>query len=371
MQKIKFSNKGHKRIAQELKDRVGQITSDGRVLRRAYVVLWIKLLFYLIAFVTSFITLILADYESLLAYTMHYAIFGLLGILLAFNAAHDASHGTFSKNQFVNAVIFRFTFNINGVNSYLWKIRHIASHHLFPNVDGTDADLDESVLLRLSPSHRKRILHRYQHIYATFLYMFYTLHWIFYKDFLYLRKKNLSNLKDIEHSRLEVFRFFFWKLIYLMVYVGIPLYVGYSWQYVFLAFVFMHLVISVFFVWTLIISHLTCETAFPQRDETGVLPMNYYEHQLATAMDFRPKSILMNWFLGGFNAHAAHHLYPKWPHTMNRHITYAIQRTAVKFRLPYHSSTFIGALKSHYRYLKQMGQHKCIQEVCLPRCRIL
>lgn len=355
MQKISFSPSGHQLIAQELKERMKILNKDGSMLRRAYVVLWIKLLFYLVAFVSSFIGLVFAEYQNPMAFLTHYIIFGLLGILLAFNAAHDAAHGTFSKNKVINSVIFRFTFNINGVNSYLWKMRHIASHHLFPNVDGTDADLDESVLLRLSPTHRKRRLHKYQHVYATLLYMFYTLHWIFYKDFIYLGKKELSNLRNIQHSTLEVFRFYFWKLIYLLFYLGIPVYCGYSFGLVLLSFVCMHLVISVFFVWTLIISHLTCETAFPIKNNEGVLPMNYFEHQLATAMDYRPKSILMNWFLGGFNAHAAHHLFPKWPHTMNRHITYSIQRIAVKFGLPYHSSTFIGALISHYKYLKRMG----------------
>lgn len=355
MNKIKFTNEGQKKIAFELQKHVKAVTANGQILKRAYWVLWIKFLVYSFSFTACFIALVFANYESAIAFTLHYIFFGLLGILLAFNSAHDAAHGTFSKNKKVNNIIFRFTFNINGVNSYLWKIRHIASHHLFPNVDGTDADLDESALLRLSPTHRRRSLHRYQHIYATFLYMFYTLHWIFYKDFHYLKKKNLSNLREISHSPLEIFRFFFWKLIYFFVYLAIPIIAGYSVQEVILAFLLMHLVISVFFVWTLIISHLTCETAFPVKDEKGELPFNYYEHQLATAMDYRPKSILMNWFLGGFNAHAAHHLFPKWPHTMNRHITFAIQRTAVKFGLPYHSSTFFGALFSHYRYLKRMG----------------
>lgn len=355
MKKIKFPSAGQKSIALDLQQRVKQLTDDGQLLRRAHLVLWCKLIFYSVCFISSFLLLFLIQYETMFLYMLNFIVFGLFGILLAFNAAHDAAHGTFSKIKMVNAVIFRFTFNINGVNSYLWKIRHIASHHLFPNVDGTDADLDESVLLRLSPTHRKRRLHRYQHIYATILYMFYTLHWIFYKDFLYLGKKNLSNLKDITHTRLEVFRFFFWKFIYFTIFIGVPVLAGYSWIWVLSSFFVMHLVISVFFVWTLIISHLTCETAFPVQNAVGELPFNYYEHQLATAMDYRPKSILMNWFLGGFNAHAAHHLFPKWPHTMNRHVTYSIQRTAAKFGLPYHSSTFFGALISHYRYLKRMG----------------
>ncbi len=354
MKKIRFPKQSNSFFS-SLKRRVEERVTKNNLLRKAKIELWAKFLFYSCLFVGFYLLLLFAQWQNTWCIILNYALLGMSGILLAFNSAHDSAHGTFSKKKWVNEIIFRFTFNLQGVNSYLWKMRHIASHHLFPNVDGCDADIDENVFLRLSPTHKKRTLHRYQHIYATVLYMFYTLHWVFIKDIGYLFTKNLSNLRDIKHPLIEVVRFFLWKGIYFTVFIVLPLYVGYEMKTVLLAFVVMHFCTSILFVWTLIISHLTMETAFPVQDKEGFLPFNFYRHQLATSMDYRPRSFIMNWLLGGFNAHAAHHLFPKWPHTMNRHITFIIQRTAVEHNMPYNSKTFVGALRSHYAYLKVMG----------------
>ncbi len=356
MNKIRFPKHQQKSFYEALRSRIYACKDIPSLLARAKKMMVVKLAFYLSLYVSLyFFTLFIAP-ESTSGFMLSYAMFGLSGILLAFNAAHDSAHGTFPGGKRINRIIFRFTFNINGVNGYLWKKRHIASHHLFPNVDGCDADIDENLLLRLSPSHRKRSIHRFQYLYASFLYMAYTLHWIFYKDFRYLFMKEFSNLKKIRHPKKEIFYFILWKMIYFSVYIFLPMIAGHSIQQVLISFLVMHVIISLVFVWTLIVSHLTMETAFPVQNKEGILPFNFYEHQLATAMDYRPRSIAMNWLVGGFNAHAAHHLFPKWPHTMYRHITFCIQRTAAVYQMPYHSKTFIGALQSHYAYLKVMGR---------------
>ncbi len=355
MNKIRFPKVDQKVFFDSLSSRVRQLLSDRNLFKRAKRILWLKLGFYSFLFVSLYGMLLLMHWENLYLLILNYVLFGLSGILLAFNAAHDAAHGTFAKAKWVNTLIFRFTFNINGVNGYLWKKRHVASHHLFPNVDGCDSDIDENAFLRLSPTHRKRKVHKFQHLYATLLYMVYTLHWILFKDFNYLFKKNYSNLRDIRHPKIEVARLFLWKIIYVLFFLVLPYMAGYSGTHLVIAFVLMHFTVSLFFVWTLIISHLTVETSFPVQNETGELPFHYYEHQLATSMDYRPRSARMNWFLGGFNAHAAHHLFPKMPHTLNRHITFVIQRVAAEHHMPYHSKSFVGALRSHYAYLKLMG----------------
>jgi len=97
------------------------------------------------------------------------------------------------------------------------------------------------------------------------------------------------------------------------------------------------------------------ETHFPEIDENGFLPYDYYTHQLATSLDYSPTSKLCNWFLGGFNAHAAHHLYPRLPHTIYPVISELIEEKAKEFNIPYHKLSFTKAIRSHYRYLKMMG----------------
>ena len=66
-------------------------------------------------------------------------------MLLAYNVSHDACHETFSRKKAVNYWLYHISFNAQGTNAYLWKVRHTASHHLFPNVDGCDTDMMTAV----------------------------------------------------------------------------------------------------------------------------------------------------------------------------------------------------------------------------------
>jgi len=59
--------------------------------------------------------------------------------------------------------------------------------------------------------------------------------------------------------------------------------------------------------------------------------------------------------IGGFNAHAAHHLYPRLPHTAYPLISELIERKAKAFNITYNKLSLWDAICSHYRYLKKMG----------------
>ena len=280
---------------------------------------------------------------------------GLTGVLLAFNVAHDATHGTFSNNKTINKLLYYSTFNLNGTNAYLWGIRHKASHHIFPNVDGCDADIDDNPLIRLSPSKAYKWFHKYQAFYSLLIYMIYTLHWVFFKDFLYLTKKELANLQSIKHSARQIADVFFFKILYVMMYIILPVLYGYTLGWVLLSFLFLHIAISLFFIFSLIVSHLTLETDFPVPDEENRLPYSYCQHQLATSLDYAPSSKLVNFIFGGFNAHAAHHLFPSYPHTVYFDISPVIQDMAKKYGYKYNVLPWWKAIASHFKYLHKMG----------------
>ena len=131
---------------------------------------------------------------------------------------------------------------------------------------------------------------------------------------------------------------------------------GYDLDSVLLAFIIMHVCLSLFFIHVLIATHLCMETQFPQTDENGSLPGDYYSHQLATSLDYAPTNKAYNFFLGGFNSHAAHHLYPKLPHTIYPEISAIIERKAKEFNVPYNKLSIADAILSHYRFLKKMGE---------------
>lgn len=354
--KIRFK-KATSPFYSELREEVKGLLTD-EVTKKAGRVMITKFLCYSLSFLLFYANLFNPYIEDKnWALALNYIALGLTGILLAFNCAHDCVHNTFSRYKKVNQIIYYITFNLQGVNARLWRKRHIASHHVFPNVDGCDADIDDNVFLRLSAHHPKRKIHAYQHLYATLLYCFYTLHWIMIKDFIYVRKKELANLRNQSHSFISVAEVVLLKLAYFTYMLVLPVFfTSIPVMMILFSFIMMHVTISLFFVLTLIISHLSLETDFPKADDEGYLPYDYYEHQLAVSLDYHPTSRLANWIFGGFNSHAAHHLFPGLPHTVYTIITPAIRKAALRNNFPYHEKSIVDAVVSHYQYLKKLSK---------------
>jgi len=356
MEKIKFQSGSSSLFFKSLDKEVDEMIRTKGLLKKARRLLYIKTVFYILMFSGTYASLYLSDHSSFGSLAFNYVLIGLTGILLAFNVSHDACHGSFSKNKKINYWMYHLTFNLQGTNAYLWQLRHNASHHLFPNVDGCDADIDNNPFLRLSPQHPLKSYQRYQHIYAIAVYCIYSLHWFLLKDLFYLFKKKVANLQHKKHSSKEFILLFFWKTAYIVFLIAVPVIYGYDFGNVLLAFTLMHICLSLFFIHVLIATHLCMETQFPQTDGNGNLPGDYYTHQLATSLDYAPASKLHNWFLGGFNSHAAHHLYPKLPHTTYPEISLLIEKKAKEFNIRYNKLSLTESIRSHYRFLKMMGR---------------
>lgn len=352
---IKFSKLEKDAFYKALSSKVNEHLKQGKKLDNARTLLWFKLVFYAMLFSGSFVLLYTSNYSSLSGLILNYILLGITGMLLAFNSAHDACHGTFSRKKWVNEFIFHTSFNLQGVNAYLWQMRHISSHHIFPNVDGCDADIDENPFIKLSPSTTLKSYHKYQHLYAPIVYSIYTLHWIFYKDLRYLMMDELANLKEISHPKKRVVAFFLWKLLYFALIIAMPIFLGYPISWVLIAFLVMSVFNSNFFLHSLISTHFAMETVFPVSNNEGRLPFNYARHQLSTALDYHPTSKVANFIYGGFNAHAAHHLFPHLPHTTYAELSAIIEDTCQEFGYPYNKQSYFGAVASHFKFLKKIG----------------
>ena len=186
MEKIKFQSGSSSPFFRSLNKEVDEMIERNGLLKKARRTLYIKTAFYVLLFAGVYSSLYLIDHSSFISLALNYVLIGLTGIVLAFNVSHDACHGSFSKNKMLNYWMYHLTFNLQGTNAYLWQLRHNASHHIFPNVDGCDADIDNNPFLRLSPQHPLKSYQRYQHIYAIFVYCIYSLHWFLIKDPFYL-----------------------------------------------------------------------------------------------------------------------------------------------------------------------------------------
>jgi linoleoyl-CoA desaturase len=202
--------------------------------------------------------------------------------------------------------------------------------------------------------------------------MLFSLHWIFVYDVQFLFKKDLANLRDIRHGPGEMVGLALAKLIYLTLMLAVPIAtLDVPWWQVLLGFVGMHLVISLVFVYSLICTHFAEETTFPVVDADGFVAGSWATHQLATSLDYSPGSKLANLLLGGFNAHAAHHLFPEVCHVHYVAISRIIRATAGELGLRYNVLSYPAAIRSHFRFLRRMGQEPALEVGTAPSDPVL
>lgn len=288
-------------------------------------------------------------------------VFGVASLLMAINIGHDAAHRVLVRSRFWNDVVHAASFALLGVSAYLWRMRHTKSHHIFPNVNGCDIDIDENPFLRLSPNQPWRRRFRFQHAYAPFAYIFVALYTVVWQDFVYLFKRRLANMTDIAHPPHQYAVFAAGKLFYLAVVVAVPMAVlPLPWWQTLLGYLAMKAVASLVFVFLLIGTHFSDATAFPDVAADGTVGQSWAHHNLATACDWAPHSRVAHFFVGGVNAHASHHLFPAVSHAHYRAIARIVEDSAAEYGVRYNKLTLPGIIGSHFRFLRAMGRRPAV-----------
>jgi len=131
----------------------------------------------------------------------------------------------------------------------------------------------------------------------------------------------------------------------------------FGWTHVILAFLLNHFIVSLLFVGVLGVSHMSDYVAHPKPSENGKLNMSWPKLQLCTSVDYNADSQFFNWTLGGFNAHALHHLLPNICHVHYLDILPLFKELSQKYGLIYMEMPYTQSLKSHFRFLKSMGNN--------------
>lgn len=284
-------------------------------------------------------------------------IMSLTSVMLIFNVAHDAVHNVFSKNRKLNKILAFVTFYLIGDNGNLWKIRHVQSHHYFVNIADFDIDLEVVSALRFSDKWPHKNIHRYQHLYAPFIYLFYSLYWVTVSDFKYLFKDRLLRFVKVRHPMRE---FLIWvgaKIFYYSLMLVIPMLVlSLAWWQILLGWFIMHMVNSIFILGNLLCTHLFDSASFVNPDDYGSLPHGWAVHQVENCQDFAATNRFAVWILGGENTHTAHHLFPKIAHAHYIPITKIIKETAAEYGVQYHETTLLKGIASHFRMLRKFGK---------------
>jgi linoleoyl-CoA desaturase len=78
---------------------------------------------------------------------------------------------------------------------------------------------------------------------------------------------------------------------------------------------------------------------------------------MITTSNFAPRNRLVGWYVGGLNYQIEHHLFPKICSVHYPAISAIVRSTAAAHGVPYNEhATLRGAIRSHYRMLKRLGQ---------------
>lgn len=287
---------------------------------------------------------------------LFYVLMGITMIILFVNSIHDAAHQCAFRNKRLNHIYVK-TLELFGGNSFIWTKRHNMLHHPYPNIQDWDIDIKQSKIVRIFPNSVVRHYHRYQHIYMFFLYPFYTINWLFVRDFKDFFGKKDNILKRVIHIPIrEYYSLFFFKVFNLFYLLVIPYIVLHqSFTTIFLAWLIMHLVSSMVGVVALVSTHTDEEAIFPMAPSNGQMPTSWAIHQIASTKDFSADSRLAAFLYGGFTHHVAHHLFPNIAHTYYPQITPIIRRYAARYNITYKSFPTLAAIRSHFMLLKKNG----------------
>ena len=284
-----------------------------------------------------------------------FALMGFIQICIVLNLGHEGVHGAFSHKKWVNDLLC-YSFDLIGSSGYLWKMRHIYSHHKFPMIPEHDVDIQQTGMLTFQPLEAPKPAFRYQNIYAPFLYCAYTLNAIFRRDFQDFFSGKIGD-KALDHSPSGWFSFIFSKIFYFTYALALPLLLsGCSVTMVLVGFVCMHVAASITAAVALFPAHLHEDAIFPSPDENGSMPTTWAEHQMSVTMDFGTRFPWVAFFFGGINYHAVHHIFPMVAHVHFPAIRKILKTTATEFGIAYHHKPSLNAaVYSHWLLLRKNG----------------
>lgn len=349
---VKFKKEAPNDFYHVLRQRVNQYFEDTGQKKRATVYFKIKAFSFIAAYFLIYFNLIF-NVEGKPGVFLSYMGMGIFMFLIFLNVVHDAAHEAIFKNKKLN-LAFTWFLEVFGTNNRLWRMRHLDSHHIYPNIFGWDVDIKQSPIVRIADNSPFLSFHRFQHFYMPVLYFLYTLNWLFYRDFKDISENRLGPKVNVKYPWYQVAGMILAKIIYIGYILVIPsLLLPVSFWTIFLAFLLMHFTTSFVTIFALVSSHVGENAVFPQPDADGRLPHTWAEHQLITTADYAADSAVVTFLLGGFNLHVVHHLFPNVSHVHYPELTRILKETAAEFNIEYRSFSLGEALVSHWRLLKR------------------
>lgn len=357
-QKVKFINKDKTQFYNTLKERVDQYFVDNNISQHANFAMVFKTIVMLSLYFVPYVLIMTQGY-SLFTMWICSLIMGLGLAGIGMGVMHDANHGAYSSNQFVNKMVALSLTFVGGDNKN-WITQHNILHHTYTNIYGHDRDIDDKVIMRFSPDGKHRKVQRFQVVYVFLFYAIMSLYWTTAKDFVqYFEFIKKGHTRETAFGKAKtLFTLIFWKLIYFGYMFVLPMMLLHlTFGQVFIGFLSLHLVAGVILSVVFQLAHVVENTSFPKPDEKGNIENEWAIHQLETTADFCRNNWLITYFVGGLNFQAIHHLFPRICHVHYPKIAPIVAATAKEFGVPYlYNESFWGALASHLRIISMLGK---------------
>lgn len=354
--RVKFLNKDKSLFFSVLRDNVDSYFHDNQVCKTGGQRILVKAVCMLTLYLGSFALILTGRFSEwqMLALTLLMGV-GVAGV--GMSVMHDAIHGSFSKHGWINK-LFGASLYLLGGNVYNWEIQHNRLHHTYTNIHEVDEDITGKFLLRLSCGDRLKAMHRYQHIYAFFLYSLMTISFL-WKDFkeipLYNKMAKTGLVKSF--PRKEIVYLIVGKIAYVLFIGVLPLLVlDISFGQWVIGFFAMHCVAGLILSTIFQLAHVVEGACQPSPDEKGNIENAWAIHQLHTTSNFASKNYAFSWYIGGLDYQIEHHLFPHISHVHYRAISPIVRATALSFNIPYNDkASFANGLDSHIRMLRYLG----------------
>jgi len=353
---LKFSRSD--RFIRELRRRVDAYFERTGRRRRDCPQMYFKTATILAWFITAYLLLLFVA-TSWWAILPLAVVLGISVAAIGFNIQHDGGHKAYSDRQWVNKSM-ALTLDLMGGSSYLWDWKHNTIHHTYPNIPGQDDDIDLGMLGRLSPHQRRYWFHRLQGVYLWLLYGFLALKWHLVTDFLVVATGCIRTHRVPRPRGRDLLVFIGGKIVFLSLAFVVPILLHPAWAvlvvYAIAAFV-SGVVLSVVFQ----LAHCVGEADFPAPVHTPDggqrMQTEWAVHQVQTTVDFARGNRVLCWFLGGLNFQIEHHLFSRICHVHYPALAKVVEETCREFGVHYTAQrSFLTALRSHYRWLVEMGR---------------
>jgi linoleoyl-CoA desaturase len=287
---------------------------------------------------------------------LYYVLFSLMGFIVVVifcELIHELSHNNVFRKSSNNRYALML-FDLLGANSYIWQQRHLKLHHHFPNVNGWDADIDQKGPLCIFPNEKNKSFQKHQHFYVFLLYPLFMLNWLFIRDFRDFFSKDRTVRKVAKIPWVEYCKLFFFKAIYILIIVIIPMTLtDISVVQAIGGLLFLTISGSILAMIVLLTPHVNSSNEFPQLDLNDNINTTWFRHQLISTNDIDNSNWFTRNFLGNFNFHVAHHLFPNISCVYAPEITQVLKSFCKNNNLPYRSYPMSVAFKKHYELIKK------------------